>query len=54
MKKKTNFYFPFSLYEDSKKSRDNYQLTVASLIVVADAVKNHLPLLLNYDHMNLK
>ena len=38
MKKKVNFYFPFSPYEDSKKSRDDYQLKVATLIVVDDAV----------------
>ena len=38
MKKKVNFYFPFSPYEHRKKSRGDYQLTVASLIVVDDAV----------------
>ena len=42
MKKKVNFYFPFSPYEHRKKSRGDYQLKVASLIVVDDAVLKSL------------
>ena len=45
MKKKVNFYFPFSPYEHRKKSRGDYQLTVASLIVVDDAVLKSLSLI---------
>ena len=45
MKKKVNFYFPFSHYEHRKKSRGDYQLTVASLIVVDDAVLKSLSLI---------
>ena len=45
MIKKINFYFPFSFYENRKKSRDNYRLTVASLIVVGDAVLKSLSLI---------
>ena len=45
MKKKVNFYFPFSPYEHRKKSSGDYQLTVASLIVVDDAVLKSLSLI---------
>ena len=45
MKKKVNSYFPFSPYEHRKKSRGDYQLTVASLIVVDDAVLKSLCLI---------
>ena len=45
MKKKVNFYFPFSPYEHREKSRGDYQLTVASLIVVDDAVLKSLSLI---------
>ena len=37
-KKMFNFYFPFSLYKNCKKSRGDYQLMVASLIVVCDVL----------------
>ena len=37
MKKKVNFYFHFYLYENRKNCRSDYQLTVASLIVIGVA-----------------
>ena len=45
MTKKVNFYFPFSLCENRKKSRGDYRLIVASLIVVGDAVLKSLSLI---------
>ena len=45
MTKKVNFYFPFSLYENRKKSRGNYRLTITSLIVVGDTVLQSLSLI---------
>ena len=45
IKKKVNFYFPFSLYENRKKSRGDYQLMFASLIIVGDIVLKSLSLI---------
>ena len=45
IKKKVNFYFPFSLYENHKKSRGDYQLMFASLIIVVDVVLKSLSLI---------
>ena len=43
--KKVDFYFPFSLYENRKKSRGDYQLMFASLIIVGDIVLKSLSLI---------
>ena len=45
IKKKVDFYFPFSLYENRKKSKGDFQLMFASLIIVGDIVLKSLSLI---------
>ena len=45
IQKKVNFYFAFSLYEHRKKSRGDYHLMFASLIIVVDVVLKSLSLI---------
>ena len=46
--KKVNFNFPFSLYENRKKSRGDYQLMFASLIIVGNVVLKSLSLIAQF------
>ena len=45
IQKKVNFYFPYSLYENRKKSRGDYQLMFESLIIVGYIVLKSLSLI---------
>ena len=46
--KKVNFNFPFSLHENRKKSRGDYQLMFASLIIVGDGVLKSLSVIAQF------
>ena len=46
--KKVNFNFPFSLYENRKKSKGDYQLMFASLIIMGDVVLKSLSVIAQF------